>query len=1052
MRKKTFLCLLMMLFWSFNLGAKPISSTNSNRDGYKIYPIPQSQVVKHSKKLYLRPTVAIIADKEVDEVTLKRAKDILSAVGLKTIISSKPSYKYSNLYLAVKGGDRRAERYCYKLDKSVLKKKGKFDRHILQITGKNSADIRILGEHCNATFFALASLEQILEQGTKEIKQVLINDYADQQSRGLVEGYYGYPYSIAVKKDLMHFMMRMKMNTYMYGAKSDPYHSEKWEAPYPKSLRQEDIKNGLVSEAMLQDLTKTSHDTKVNFIWAIHPGNDFVSSDDVVERIMHKFTKMYDLGVRQFAVFVDDVGVPQTEKDCQTNADRLTELQKAIDTKWNTGARQASDKVRPLHFVPQVYTLSWVKPKDRKRFYKALSTIPKDITVYFTGRGVWTVPNEADLDTINNDFGRKLAWWWNYPCNDNADAQIFPSDMYQNFQEMPAVNGKSRLPKALANGLGIVSNPMQQGEVSKTALFSVADYAWNNTSFDNKESWERSFDYTLSSKDKREAYKTVLPYLRASEPKEMQTAIEAFKEGNTKDFVQLAEHLLTSIDVVKQFERSEIESERLLYQDIQPWLNKLEAMLTIGKNFARPMKTKAELWEFYAQNIDKIESLKEDKAFTVDALEGLGSHISVSHQQAKASSKYLAPFMAYLKNNFLGEDFFAKSKDVVRLIKSDKSIQAKLVFKNGELYLDAPEMIIPPKGYVQISFNTPVKIEGMKLDRKWLRKNKVYYAREWAKRPKRLKRELKSGTIIRAIYLENTSNKPKQVPCSKEKLCLLLPKQAKCSAVKTPIEQIGASSDKKLGKACIIDGNPKTFSACNRNQKDGDTYEVTLDEATKLQDVRVYFGLVNDDYILKARVEASLDGKQWTNLMLKDTELTEAGVKEARKLNDEVAYLDFVGNVEGAKFVRLVLSKAKTNKWLRLYEISVNHSALNSAFLPKAISQGKQVLELNDGKPFTSAKDIKGEVRLFYSSLSTSPIKTLVVLWNKALWKGKALPKLYYSSDAPKTKEKKKEWYSLGTLDKAYKLIDMSMLSIRELKISWDGEESPIIYEVLEQY
>ena len=55
-----------------------------------------------------------------------------------------------------------------------------------------------------------------------------IKDYADQQQRGLVEGYYGYPYSLSVKKDLMRFMMRMKMNTYLYGAKSDPYHSEYW--------------------------------------------------------------------------------------------------------------------------------------------------------------------------------------------------------------------------------------------------------------------------------------------------------------------------------------------------------------------------------------------------------------------------------------------------------------------------------------------------------------------------------------------------------------------------------------------------------------------------------------------------------------------------------------------------------------------------------------------------------------------------------------------------------------------------------------------------------
>ena len=83
----------------------------------------------------------------------------------------------------------------------------------------------ILGEHTDAAFHALASLDLMLDKGINNLPGVTINDYADMQSRGLVEGYYGYPYSIEVKKDLMHFMKRHKMNTYLYGAKSDPYHS-----------------------------------------------------------------------------------------------------------------------------------------------------------------------------------------------------------------------------------------------------------------------------------------------------------------------------------------------------------------------------------------------------------------------------------------------------------------------------------------------------------------------------------------------------------------------------------------------------------------------------------------------------------------------------------------------------------------------------------------------------------------------------------------------------------------------------------------------------------
>lgn len=82
----------------------------------------------------------------------------------------------------------------------------------------------------------------MLEVDKTAMPAVSIYDYADQKSRGIVEGYYGYPYSVSVKKDLMRFMMRYKMNTYLYGAKSDPYHSEKWKEDYPASITEEQKK------------------------------------------------------------------------------------------------------------------------------------------------------------------------------------------------------------------------------------------------------------------------------------------------------------------------------------------------------------------------------------------------------------------------------------------------------------------------------------------------------------------------------------------------------------------------------------------------------------------------------------------------------------------------------------------------------------------------------------------------------------------------------------------------------------------------------------------
>ena len=141
----------------------------------------------------------------------------------------------------------------------------------------------------------------------------------------------------------------------MYGAKSDPYHSGFWGKPYPDNLTAEQKSMCCFTSADIKQICEVSVATKVNFIWAIHPGVAFTGNDDkVIDRIMEKFEAMHGLGVRQFGAFVDDVGVPYDEPTLKLNAKRLTDLQNAIDKKWNQPGAVAADTVKPLHFVPQL--------------------------------------------------------------------------------------------------------------------------------------------------------------------------------------------------------------------------------------------------------------------------------------------------------------------------------------------------------------------------------------------------------------------------------------------------------------------------------------------------------------------------------------------------------------------------------------------------------------------------------------------------------------------------------------------------------------------------
>ena len=91
-----------------------------------------------------------------------------------------------------------------------------------------------------------------------------IKDYPSVRYRGVVEGFYGTPWSHQARLRQLKFYGENKMNTYIYGPKDDPYHSApNWRLPYPEK-----------EAAQLQELVKVANENEVDFVWAIHPGQD----------------------------------------------------------------------------------------------------------------------------------------------------------------------------------------------------------------------------------------------------------------------------------------------------------------------------------------------------------------------------------------------------------------------------------------------------------------------------------------------------------------------------------------------------------------------------------------------------------------------------------------------------------------------------------------------------------------------------------------------------------------------------------------------------------
>ena len=611
---------------------------------FNIFPIPHRQVATGGNTSFDR-VVYVVADRDIDDVTLERAKQVLSEHSLTAVVKDKPVKGGSNLILGTNNTGGIAGKTCnaLRLSRNVFDL-NKFDRHILHLySDGGKAQVLILGEDTDATFCGLASLEQILDTGRNNLPCVTIHDYADVKNRGIIEGYYGVPYTAQVTKDLFRFMARYKMNTYMYGAKSDPYHSQYWEQPYPTHITDEQLRIGYLTQEMMKDITTVAHACKVNFIWAIHPGKAFANPDDheVLNKIMDKFESMHSLGVRQFGVFVDDVGVPSEPEIMQLCASNITTLQQRIDDKWNTAGNAPTDTVKPLHYVPQLYAFSWVSTARAREFFESLKSTPEKLNIYITGRNVWSVPNNEDLATVKEFLGRDVSWWWNYPCNDEDHTKLFVMDTYTNFRDETHIMSLSRLEKDLTGTKSLIINPMQQGEASKIALFGVANYAWNNDDFNNDDSWQAAIPATVGD-DYADALRTAAPYLRYYDSDAIGYLIDRYHvsiKRNTPNHNALLNELKRVNEACKKLETmkdSDVESYRLFYGDISPWLLKLDDMT-------------AHAIDLFEGRTPKRHDYENDARYQFESLGGMGKNITLRVRTAEPSNEKLPQLIKWLE-------------------------------------------------------------------------------------------------------------------------------------------------------------------------------------------------------------------------------------------------------------------------------------------------------------------------------------------------------------------------------------------------------------------
>lgn len=580
---------------------------------YDLYPIVHRATYRESA-LSMTGEVNLVLEQGLDKATRSKAQSVLEKDGVRVSLSQAAVRGKTNVLVGIDNGVG-VDNAWFQGKYNPALSTGKTDGYALAVDSATGT-IAIMGRDSNAAFYGLTTLGQILEQSEAErIPDVLIEDYADVQFRGFIEGFYGAPWSHENRMSLMAFGGDFKMNSYLYGPKNDPYHASQWRVPYPADKLAE-----------LRELVEKGHETKVQFVWAAHLGGKInLASEKDFRALCDKFDQMYAIGVRQFALFFDDSATNNTD---------LVNFVTRLDKEYI----KAKGDVAPIIFCPQHYRKD-NGTQSTINYLKQISQFPKDVQIMWTGDNVVSAIKQSTVDWVTQYIERPVYIWWNYPVNDLGRVSYVHMGPSQGLY--PGVTHLS----------GFTSNPMNQAQASKISLFSVADYTWNTGAYDSQASWGASFSRVIrDNPNAAEALRIFSAHASAGnnpfgaqESVYMRAHLEAFQkalmtgEGLTSaatDLVADFDEIIAAMDILKAY-----TGTGNLSGEISRWTVKLQKVAVALRQMV--------------MDVARSKPVTPESPASVEAAMGMIERNRIAFQQAKrawgtVASQVLIPFGDHL--------------------------------------------------------------------------------------------------------------------------------------------------------------------------------------------------------------------------------------------------------------------------------------------------------------------------------------------------------------------------------------------------------------------
>jgi hyaluronoglucosaminidase len=370
--------------------------------------------------------------------------------------------------------------------------------------------------------------------------------------RGVVEGFYGKPWTHQNRLEAISYFKDFNFNTYVIAPKNDRNQRLNWR----------ELLNGKKLEE-LTELISAGQRNNIAVSESVSPGHSVTYSSQIDrDFIVARFQQQLKLGAKHLFLLWDDI-------DWELTNQADIDLYKDIAIAQADFSNHVFSRLTPVEFTvcPMIY---W--GRGSSNYLSTLGDfLDNDINLMWTGRQIRSEYIDfVDAIEFQEQAKRKPFYWDNFPVNN--------LNLRHELHMGPLVGRDENLPEA---AIGLLANPMLQFNASLPSLFTIGKYLNGTQNYEPELAWNEALEFLYKDQDERNALRIFIDANTKSQiggdtspifRKTIQEIENERKKGNFSEAAELCLNLSFRIQKSNEVITNERFSKSNLYSEILPWL------------------------------------------------------------------------------------------------------------------------------------------------------------------------------------------------------------------------------------------------------------------------------------------------------------------------------------------------------------------------------------------------------------------------------------------------------------------------------------------------